>query len=381
MTVKKILLITEAPIPHFGGMSTHILLLQKELRNKGYEVDILSGNKLRDPKIKLKGILKGIINFENLRNSWMKERIKYLKSQLDLISENYDIIHSHDPVASKVYKNEKSNLVTTIHGPMVEHAKEHGRFNKSYIGYLTEIEQECFSKSDILISVDTGQKEILKNKGVNENMIRIIYNSINVNETQKKATNFKGTKKFENEKFILIARRLVPKNGVDFGIKAFLKWTRDKDVKLVIAGDGPLRNELEQMVLNSTQKEKVAFLGNTSNDEVLYLMSKAICSIVPSLPTEGVVEATSLTALEALALNIPLIASNIGGLKEIDMGKGIINLVEPDNTDQLILALDKVYKGEKMKSTKSAEHITKNFGSSNWANKHLDIYNSIHKGN
>ena len=54
-------------------------------------------------------------------------------------------------------------------------------------------------------------------------------------------------------------------------------------------------------------------------------------------------EATSLACLESLALGVPVIASDIGGLAEIDGGKGILQLTPPGSEEAIAVRLEQVY--------------------------------------
>ena len=371
MKKAKILIVTESPIPHAGGMSTHILLLKENLINRGYEVEILEGTKLRSKWVKYRSIIKAGLTFKDVRKVWLGERIKILEKQIRDVSSNYDIIHCQDPIAAYAARKQKGKIVMTVHGPMLEHAKEHGRYNKAYLEYLAHIEKVSFDVSNQLIAVDTGQKDILINKLQPENKIKVIFNSVDVDRIINIA---KGPKEELGDYFIM-ARRLVPKNGVVFAVKTFLEWVQEKNVSLILAGDGPLRKEIENLLLQHPQKDKIKLLGNVGNDRVLRLIKNSVCSLVPSIPVEGVIEATSLTALETLALDTTLIASNIGGLAEIDKGTNIVSLIEAGNKEDLIKAYEVAYTDREKGSLGAKErHVREYFGINQWIDKHLEVY-------
>jgi glycosyltransferase involved in cell wall biosynthesis len=82
------------------------------------------------------------------------------------------------------------------------------------------------------------------------------------------------------------------------------------DLDLLIAGDGPQRNELE---LLSCGLENVRFLGLISSERVKHLFQGARAVIVPSLSPETF----GLVAAEALSLNVPVISRRSGALPEL----------------------------------------------------------------
>lgn len=108
---------------------------------------------------------------------------------------------------------------------------------------------------------------------------------------------------------------MVPKNGVHIAIEA-MKYVKAR-VQLWIAGDGEERKNLERLVSTLGLEEKVKFLGFVDSKEMVSLMNQTRGIIIPSIPVSGVIEASSISALEGMSVGKPIIASNIGGLQEI----------------------------------------------------------------
>jgi glycogen(starch) synthase len=121
-------------------------------------------------------------------------------------------------------------------------------------------------------------------------------------------------------KVILCPRRLVRKNGVINALLA-LDWVlRNRfrpDLYLVYAGEGHLRSEIEKMSQARGINRQVILLGSVKHSEINSLYSIADVVIVPSIRSAGVEEATSISALEAMASGVPVIVSDIGGLREL----------------------------------------------------------------
>jgi glycosyltransferase involved in cell wall biosynthesis len=107
--------------------------------------------------------------------------------------------------------------------------------------------------------------------------------------------------------YALFVGRLTPEKGVQTLIRA---W-QGIDYPLKIVGEGAMRGDLEQQA--RLTNSPIEFLGRRSRSEVLAIMQKATCLIIPSEWYEGFPN----TALEALATGTPLIVSAIGALDEI----------------------------------------------------------------
>jgi glycosyltransferase involved in cell wall biosynthesis len=112
-----------------------------------------------------------------------------------------------------------------------------------------------------------------------------------------------------SSRFFLYAGRLEKYKGV----LELLDVYRAIDAKLVIIGDGPLKERVNASVNQHELNKKVTFLGHVDRTTLWSLLSSTEALIVPSKWAEN----NPLIALEALSVGTPVIASNEGGLPEI----------------------------------------------------------------
>lgn len=103
---------------------------------------------------------------------------------------------------------------------------------------------------------------------------------------------------------------------------------REERCKLIIAGDGHERQRLESLSADMGISEYVEFVGAVPHSLMPAYLADADIAVLPSL-----IEATSLFALEAMAMAKPVVATNVGGLPEI-LGNAAL-LVEPMNEREL----------------------------------------------
>lgn len=133
---------------------------------------------------------------------------------------------------------------------------------------------------------------------------------------------------------VLIVARLVPVKGIDVAIAAMQQLRRD--ARLVIAGDGPERSRLRH------HGDRIQLIGAIDSDERDRWLSRASVVVVPSrVLSNGRTEGTPLIALEAMAAGVPVVASAVGGLRDIPG----LKRVPPESPAALAAALDPLLSG------------------------------------
>lgn len=139
-----------------------------------------------------------------------------------------------------------------------------------------------------------------------------------------------------NPPLILGYGRLVLDKGFDLAVRAFdAVRHRFPRARMVLAGDGAARQELEQLVTRLGLSEFISFVGAVPPEQVPVLLNTASLVVVPSRWSEPF----GLVALEAALMARPVVAARVGGLAEAveDGTTGL--LVEPENTVTLADAM------------------------------------------
>ncbi len=118
----------------------------------------------------------------------------------------------------------------------------------------------------------------------------------------------------DNEVVILLARRLVEKNGVVMVRTSHLYALQGAPVRVIVAGDGDRAGRDGGRSLSENgMLDRTIFLGSVPNTEMPDLYRAADLSVLPSLA-----EATSIAGLEAMATGLPLVpARDVGGIPTI----------------------------------------------------------------
>jgi len=112
---------------------------------------------------------------------------------------------------------------------------------------------------------------------------------------------------------LLFVGNLVPEKGVRYLIEAMIKiFNSEKDVHLTFVGDGRERKKLQALVQKHGLDDAVDFVGAQSPDQVPIWMCQSDCLVLPSL-AEGMPN----VVLEAMACGLPVVASDLPGIREV----------------------------------------------------------------
>jgi glycosyltransferase involved in cell wall biosynthesis len=137
------------------------------------------------------------------------------------------------------------------------------------------------------------------------------------------------------------------KKAIDVLIRAMVLLTDiQPPFKLVLAGDGPLRAELEALAASLAVQDRIEFLGHQGRPEIRALLRQCEVFVLPSRS-----EPFGVAIIEALAYKKPVVATAVGGIREIIEQKKSGILVEPDSPKALADGLRMVLTDSGLKKT------------------------------
>lgn len=170
---------------------------------------------------------------------------------------------------------------------------------------------------------------------------------------------------------IILPRRLFPKNGVEYFIRAVPQLEAlVGPVQVCLVGDGPQRDELQQLARSLGVEARLHFLGVRPHADMPGLLRWAEVAVFPSL-----MEATSVAALEAMATGVPVAASRVGGLPEIvdeDVG-ALFPPADPQGLAQVVAELLQ-RKDLAAVGAQARERVVARWSNRRLALRHLEIY-------
>ncbi|MCQ6276841.1 glycosyltransferase family 4 protein [Bacillus sp. V3B] len=339
-----ILITTIFEYPHEGGLSTHVSTLKKGLEERNHKVDVLSFTDMNPFARKLFTQAPGFLMNKVKKGKGQllndRQKMKMLKSYIDKVKADYDVINSQDVYAALASIESGVTTVATVHGYFSYEAISRGAIMKGSPEDLeiVKTEQQAYKNAAKVIAVDKRIKEYIKQQSnVGAYTIK---NFINVNEFQvdkSKAAHVKAEFNIPDDvKILFVPRRLTEKNGVVYPTLALPKVLgKHPHTLLIYAGTGEQYSAIEQKTMELQLQENVKLLGSIPHEKMKDLYSIADIVLVPSIHSHGVEEATSISALEAMGSGAPVIAGAVGGLKEIFEHEKDGLLVQEKNTDAL----------------------------------------------
>ena len=215
-------------------------------------------------------------------------------------------------------------------------------------------------KADCVVTVCEAFAKQLANMGVPRERIRVQHNSIRptpaVNAQEMSAFRRRlGVK--DDERMILAAGRLSKEKAQIDLLRAFkdLRETNpDIDAKLVIVGDGPERQSLESATSSLGIRDCVVFAGQVKNVEVYYAAADELAN--PSYS-----EGSPYVLLEAMAANLPIVATSVGGVPEMVENNKSALLVPAGDPQAMAEAIRRILTDEPLAQRLSAKASTLGF--------------------
>jgi glycosyltransferase involved in cell wall biosynthesis len=307
-----------------------------------------------------------------------KKPIKIIREIRKIIQiEVPDIIHSHGTraafwarIAVIGIKN-KPKIIYTLHGFHI--------VRRSFFSRMPLITLERFLNhwTDILVCVsDSDKKLVLKHKTIPESKIIVIKNGVDIKEFQIEQELIKDKKRemgLEDNFIITTIGRLHPPKDFSTILKALkIILAKIKDAKLLIIGDGSLKEPLEKETKELGLNKHVKFLGSREDIPVLINLSDII---ILSTNWEGL----PLVPLEAGACKKPIIASNVDGVREtiIDGKTGL--LFKKSSSEDLAEKILKLFESENLRKKigESAFYfVSENFNKKRMIEKYKKLYQS-----
>jgi N-acetyl-alpha-D-glucosaminyl L-malate synthase BshA len=243
--------------------------------------------------------------------------------QLDLLHCHYAIPHSVSAFLAKSMLKTRRRLpvVTTLHGTDITLVGA----DRSYL----PITRFSIDQSDGVTAVSRFLKEATLNVIGATGDIEVIYNFVNCEKYRPlKNPYLRDHFARKNERILIhVSNFRAVKRPADV-VDIFVRVQKEIPSVLLMVGDGPERSNAEWAARNNGVEQKVHFTGKQDNIEDLIGISDLLL-----LPSEN--ESFGLVALEAMACEVPVVASCVGGLPEV-ITNGVEGfLVEPRDTEKM----------------------------------------------
>lgn len=307
--------------------SVHLTRWANEFFRRGWDCSIFTFNSNYSLTEELNPRIKVYYIPEYVKKFYKGFKIFPLKYKfINLIkNENYDIFHIHSiPVSNgNIFFKLLKNLVISVWGTDiiwdVPNKKESFRRKLA--------KRVILESADIITSTSYFMLNWVKKYIKKEKEIYVIPFGVDL----KKFRPEKYKKKRDKTVKIYITKLLRPKYGIDILIKAFSYLCKElNNIELHIIGEGPLKEELINLTKSLSIDSKVKFWGYIKHSELPEIISQMDIFVMPSIS-----ESFGVAAIEASAMKIPVVASNIGGVPEVVIHNKTGFLFKPGDIKEL----------------------------------------------
>ncbi len=261
--------------------------------------------------------------------------------------------------------------VAHFHGPWATESAREGQ-NQIVVMAKRMMEQNVYRSARRLIVLSSAFRDILiRDYGIPSERIRIVPGGVELDRFRP-SDRLAARRQFgwpEKARIILCVRRLVRRMGLANLIEAFTKISHPEAI-LVIAGRGPLEQELRARAAASSLGERILFTGFVPDDDLPKIYAAADFSIVPSEALEGF----GLTTLESLACGTPVLVTPVGGLPETVAAFDRSLILSGNDVPAIAAGLERGLSQPLPSATQCREYAVTNFSWPAISRRVLDVY-------
>ena len=303
--------------PTFGGSGVVATELGLNLAGRGHEVHFITYER----PVRLEVFMENVYYHEVLPFKY--SLFKYtpyettlagrmvdvvINEKLDLLHVHYAIPHASVAFLAKCILESKGfsvPVITTLHGTDI-----------TLVGKdpaLKPVVEFSINNSDGVTAVSTFLKKATYDNFNIQNDIEVIYNFIDFGKFKKSnKDHFKMAIAPNDEKILVHISNFRKVKRAEDAVYIFQKVNSQMPSKLLMIGDGPERANVEKTCRDLGICDEIRFLGKQGAIEELLSISDLFL-----LPSSN--ESFGLAALEAMALEVPIISTDVGGIPEVNI--------------------------------------------------------------
>jgi len=302
--------------PTFGGSGVVATELGLELSKRGHEIhfitysqpvrlDLLSHNvhyhEVNVPEYPLFHYQP----YELALSSKLVDMVKLYK--IEVLHVHYAIPHAYAAYMAQQMLNEEGiyiPIVTTLHGTDITLVGNHP-FYKPAVTF-------SINKSDAVTAVSQSLKDDTIRLFNITNNIQVVPNFIDTDKFKESFTDCqRDMMASKEEKIITHVSNFRKVKRIEDVVAIFYNIQKEIPAKLMMVGEGPEKEPAEELCRKLGIEDKVVFFGNSNEIDRILCFSDLF--LLPS-----VTESFGLAALEAMAVSVPVISSNTGGIPEVN---------------------------------------------------------------
>jgi glycogen synthase len=347
--MKVTMIAREYPPYVYGGAGVHLKYLAKELSGiMNVEVRCFGDQNISEGNLKVKGY-----NYkkpDSKTEGLFAAALETFSVDLSIVREKIDsdVVHTHTWYAH--FAGYLAKKLYNIPFIAVSHSLEPLRpWKKDQLGTGYDLsswaEKTGIEGADKVIAVSGMMKEdIIKFFNVPPERIEVIHNGVDLNKWNHTPLDDSLKKEYGiKDDYILFVGRPTPQKGLEYLVEA--RDFIDKDVQIVLGAVGADTKEYEDRMTKEVEKKKnIVWIHKMLKEEqYVQLYSSARVFVCPS-----VYEPFGIINLEAMACKTPVVASAVGGIKEVVVPEETGLLVEPKKPKQIADGVNRILKDRQL---------------------------------
>ncbi|MCL1970092.1 MAG: glycosyltransferase family 4 protein [Candidatus Bathyarchaeota archaeon] len=242
----------------------------------------------------------------------------------------------------------KEPCIHTIHGVLAEevnqakltgYASFQGRVVNYFMDYLARVEKKTAMEADLIVTIsEYSFEKIQMLYDIAPEKIRIVSNGVDTEKYSPKENQAELKRGFglrEGSPVVLFVGNLIPRKGLMYLIEAAQRVVKTYlDTQFIIVGDGPLRVQLIDKLIDVNLLGNFTFMSGLTDDELAAMYGCSDVFVLPSIQ-----EGQGIVLLEALSSGKPVVAFDIGGVNEVVINGETGLLARNRNSEELAEAL------------------------------------------
>ncbi|MGL1957610.1 MAG: glycosyltransferase, exosortase A system-associated [Colwellia sp.] len=399
----KVLHVLEYSRPNISGYSLRSDAIIRYQRKVGITTNQLTSQRYQDFKA-LKEDVDGVVYQRTEKSTSLLARIPFvnylshinhLANRIEeaVLADKPDVIQTHSPMfnalaAVKVGKKYNIPVTYEVRALWEDAAVDTGKTKEGSFKYrmIKAIEQSAFEKVDAVSCICQGLKTDIIKRGIPESKIFVTPNAVDINNflpSYQRDNELEQTYNLSGKKVIAFVGTFFKYEGLAYAIEAMKIITESRDdIHLLLVGAGNELENLKQQVAEVKLEAFVTFVGRVPFEQVSRYYSLADVMIFPRESIRLTELVTPLKPLESMAQFKPVIASDVGGHRELitDGKTGFLFLA--DNAQALAEKINAIIDNTELLTKISEQGLKFVREERNWLNtakQYLPIYQELAK--
>ncbi|MBI2629253.1 glycosyltransferase family 4 protein [Candidatus Pacearchaeota archaeon] len=317
----KLLFITKSYSMNKGGKEIYNYNLVKSLKDNKFNIKLIA-------------------TYGNILNLIWFYPYSLIRGFFSLIFNKIDYIHIGDtftlPVGMVLAALFNKKISVTLYG--------------LDITYPSEVYQSVFiplvKKCDKIIVISEATKQEAINKGISKDKLVVMPCGVNIDDfsINKDKNKLKEDieKKFnlnlKDKKILLTVGRLVKRKGVEWFINEIMPKL-EKSYIYLISGEGKEEENITKAIKNNNLEKRVFLLGRADFETLKILYNISDVFVMPNIKVEGDMEGFGIVAIESASVGLPVVASDIEGIKDAVIKNKTGYLVKEKSTKEFIKSI------------------------------------------